>query len=166
MAEILDYLERKTIADTTPGELFRMNIRGGLAVCINILRTDGGGILVGALKSGENDYPIWFNASSNAVCHSYGTNWMIEPEYGDESFPKNQNLENTLKVLFIQPNAAILRFDAPGRGGSDFDAIAADLGGSGRVNQDDTALPVRKWRIWHTAQSRDRAGAVPVVSFG
>lgn len=166
MAQILDYLEQKTIDETTSGELFRMNIRGGLAVCVNILRTDSGSILVGALKSDENDHPIWFNASSNAVCYSYGTDWAIEPEYAAESFPKNQALEETRKVLFLQSDAAVLRFDAPGRGGSEFDAIEADLGGAGRVSRADTALPVRKWRIWQDPEARGRTGAEPVVSFG
>lgn len=165
MALILSAISQKPVSATIPGELFRMDVRGGAATCVTLENADPRRLVIGVLQMPELDRPIYvFNPAATTMVASFGMQWAIEPIVGPESCPVRQ-FEQDTRVLFLQDGDAILRFDRSDQS-PDFDSISASLMGNGRVDRARHAVPFRKWRIWQSSGDRDRANVEPLVRFG
>jgi hypothetical protein len=165
MATIAGNLSFKTIGETIAGELFITRIRGSSATCIHLESYEGDPIL-GMLKWEDSDRPSYSRWSDkNLKCVSYGTDWLLDPILGPESFPRNSYEETEYRVLYLHAGFAVLRL---GRAMSptNFEDVETDILGNGRQSAGVDAVPVRHWRIWASEADRNRPGAKPIVEFG
>jgi hypothetical protein len=165
MAVLLSKLNHKSVSDTQPGELYRMPLRGEYAICVTLEVRDGGQFLLGILRSPSVDRPSYLITDGRIPCVSYGTEWLIEPVYGDDSFPSNGYAERTERVLYLAPDRALLRFDRPQTPNS-FDYVFGNLLAGGCMDRSQNDIPVSQWCVWASEADRSRADAVPVVQFG
>lgn len=166
MALIMSTISQKAVSATLPGELFRMELRGGAATCVTLENADPRRLVIGVLNMPELGRPIYvLNPAATTMVASFGMQWAIEPIVGPEAYPSSGYHHDDARVLFLQDGDAILRFDRSDQS-PDFESVNASLMGNGRVDRAHHAVPFRKWRIWQSAGDRDRANAQPLVQFG
>lgn len=165
MATITAGFECKTVGDTVPGELFRIQLRGQVATCVTLATTEGKNPLVGILAGGTFDRPAHFECSKNSKCISFGLNWVIDPIFGDESGPLQTNSNDDIDVLHIQDGDAFLRFDEANEPARSINMLYGSLTGSRLLDYTTNSVPFERWRIWLSAKDRERPGAEPFLSF-
>lgn len=164
MAILLSELEHKSVSDTQPGELYRMPLRGELAICITLEVRENGQPLIGILRSSAVDRPSFLISDGRVQCASYGTDWLIDPDYDDASFPSNAYGERAERTLYLSPGAALLRFDRPQNPNS-FDYVFGNLLAGGCRDRTPNDVPVSQWRIWKSVADRSLIGAKPIMEF-
>lgn len=165
MSILLSSLVSKTVGQTEPGELFRVLLGKSLAICMNV-QSGGNGTLLAVLSHADAQYPFFYNSEGRFPCLSYGKNWAVDPLYGPESYPRSNECDNEAGILFVgENNLSAIRLD-PVKERSDFDYIIAHLGDGGVIDLPNVCAPVRRWKIWASAEDRNRLGAEPVVAFG
>lgn len=164
MPTVLNSCQFKTIGSTTPGELFRINLGGSLAVCLNLELYEGS-VIVGILKSPLIKTPSYYrNNSPDQACFSYGCHWLLDVHLGDESFPINSYAEIKPRTLYLQNNFAILRMSKFERQAG-YDDVDIDILGAGQQPVKEPSVPVMCWSIWANEADRKQIGAIPVVQF-
>ena len=161
MGAVLANLTWKSIAATEVGEIFRTKLKDKMAICVTLERRDDGRMLVGILKAGFFDRPTFYMTNGSPACVSFGTHWLIEPHIGPESYPANSVADRN-GVLFLHEDKALLQFSST----EHYDPFNADLMTGGDHHIQENAIPVRRWKIWASADDRNRPGAEPVLSFG
>lgn len=165
MPNLLISLMPKSLRQVEVGELFRTRLNGGLAICVcaEILSMQKLLAILGPVRDG---YPAHIVISDgNLPCLSYGTDWVIDVQVGDESYPGNGYNDPEIGTLYLDDGSAILRL--PRAGSSDPDShFEIDILGAGRREAGRNAMPVKRWSIWAGEIERCRPGTSPVVRFG
>ena len=141
-----------------------MKLGGMHALCVTLLSNQTGKPLVGILKIEKETRPVYVDLDRTLRCSSHGTAWVLEPVWGDESYPAN-NSADLQKAVWIDGETGVLIFGKPSSD-STFDDTEADLIGSGLVNKTNSSIPAKHWRIWASEADRNRPGASPLVEFG
>jgi hypothetical protein len=163
LATLLEHFPQKSVGETVPGELIWIPFCGGVALCINIEAAHGGLVRLGILKGNDIDRPSYFCSAAALWCISYGTDWVIEPIFGDESFSAEEGGRQT--TLYLANGAAALRFDRVSES-SELDYLYVDLTRGSLVDIGGYAVPVERWKIWACEADRNSFGNGPVVTFG
>lgn len=164
MPSLLNSLEIKAVTNTNAGEMFRLKLRGKLALCVAIGDSHGRGRPVGILKHEDFDRPIFFEADLNHKCASYGTEWVIDTAYDENSYPVEYT-SSERGVLYVNQGGALLRFHRFGNN-DDFDGETVDLVTAKFAERTNNDIPVRSWKIWASEKDRVDPRAQPIVAFG
>jgi hypothetical protein len=112
MPNLLINLTPKSLRQVEVGELVRTRLNGGLAICVcaEILGMQKLLAVLGPVRDG---YPAYIVISDgNLPCLSYGADWVVEFQVGDESYPGNGynpeghfNFLRVRSVKFLHPEA-------------------------------------------------------------
>jgi hypothetical protein len=84
--QILGSRTYKKVGDVLPGELISCDIGGSPSLGI-VLASPDGEPLVAALSDPHEGHPRIIRLSKDDACVSHGSDWLIEPIEGKESFP-------------------------------------------------------------------------------
>lgn len=163
LATLLERLKQKSVGETVPGELLWIPFCGGVALCINMEAAHGGLVRLGILKGNDIDRPSYFCSAAALSCVSYGTDWVIEPIFGGESFSTEGRMREA--TLYLANGVAALRFDRISQP-SELNCLYVDLTRGSLVDIGGHAVPVKRWKIWAREPDRKISGIGPVVAFG
>lgn len=156
----------KSLEEAKLGELLIMKLGPNVATCIKLdMAKQTPHVFLGVLAQQGLENPAFVRWDDrNRPCLSLGTDWVLEPVIGDESYPNNFEVNLARGVLYLSGERAVVRMGAM-RATSEFDDVDFDLLGSGRANLDIArAVPFRKWRIWLSESDKDIGD--PIVEFG
>jgi hypothetical protein len=163
LATLLEHFPQKSVGETVPGELILIPFCGGAALCINIEAAHGGLVRLGILKGNDLKRPSYFCSAAALCCISYGTDWVIEPIFGDESFSAEEGAPQA--TLYLANGVAALRFDRVSES-SELNYLNVDLTRGSLVDIGGHAVPVKRWKIWARETDRNILGNEPIVTFG
>lgn len=152
----------KPLREIEDGELFRMPMRDSYALSV-ILERSPARLVVGVINSPEAGHPFYMRMDNDmALCASYGTEWLIVPEIGEESYVHPHYFEDELGTLFLSAEDAWMRFDTATRI-SDFDMRRYSLLSRGVVEVIQKAVPHRQWSIWQSAEELNSRHGQPLA---
>ncbi|WP_157069787.1 hypothetical protein [Aureimonas frigidaquae] len=152
----------KPLREIQIGELFKMPLRNSWALCL-LLDEAGPRRLLGIISSPEAGHPFFLRAENDMIaCVSYGSEWVIDPEAGEESFVHPHFFEDEIGTIRISADDAWMRFDPP-LGVNDFDMGNFSLLGHGEFDRNTQAVPYRQWSIWQSDEERNSRHGQPLV---
>ncbi|CDX15097.1 hypothetical protein MPLB_1510008 [Mesorhizobium sp. ORS 3324] len=155
----------KRTNQTEAGELISIRLGGDPYIGI-VLANENNRVVLGIVSGFKADlYAFHLQLNGGGKCISFGKDWLLEPDFGPQTWVGNQEFSETPGVVHITPDSAMITF-APRREDWQHSALSFDLR-KGEIDQYDynTAAPVLAWSIWENAASRDRKGAKPLASF-
>lgn len=146
----------KKLSACTPGELVRFRTPYDLAI---VADTEGQHTRLGFLKP----HCMLSRYPSDTDCVSYGTDWLLVPEPGDEMYPKNYGHTEHSGALHIDSRGILMTFSPSA------EAVAlpvALLLPSMEVVETPghECAPILKWKLWLSEAARDR-GEEPFFQF-
>jgi hypothetical protein len=149
-------LAYKKLNQCSPGELVRFRAPYDLAI---IADQQSGHTRFGFLKPRciLSRYP------SDTDCISYGVDWLLVPEPGDETYPKNNNHTEDSGALHVDARGMLMTFSPSSEGMAL--PLALRLPSMEVVETPGHhSAPILRWKLWLSEAARDR-GEEPFFEF-
>lgn len=147
-----DTLTVKALGSTIPGELVRVVMaREEPAICI-VLINEGDSVVLGALQPVEaTPYPFHTAIKGGVRCISYGCDWFMRPEIGNESWSGNRSTLYWPGSLHLQTNGWIVTFRQTPK---DYNhgELLFNLTTGALVDDITNSAPFRRWQIWESRE--------------
>lgn len=155
----------KLTSQAEAGELISIRLGGRLHLAIVLAIENNHPVLGIVMGFDANWYPFHVELQSGGKCLSFGTGWLLEPIFGPNSWPGNQEFHDTPGVVHMTPEGCMINFGARPEDWR-HSTLSFNLEDNSIDHYDgNSAVPVLAWKIWESAAQRDRDGCDPLVQF-
>ncbi|RWI90521.1 MAG: hypothetical protein EOR22_23550 [Mesorhizobium sp.] len=149
--KVLSNASIKPAAQTATGELISHG-RRVRSLAIVLRSNEDGSRLVGELTATEEPHPRILYIGAAVECLSYGADWAIEPEEGDQAFPSLHEDARLAGLLALRPDGWFISFASSGVDGQGrFNLEWYRLEDGEALRDIGNAALFKTWRIWPTA---------------
>lgn len=146
----------KRIADTTPGELVKVDLHRRGIFALVVEEADNKRLLGLLEPSDYSPTGVYALFGNNTACISWGHDWIVEPVFGPETRAGNMDHHDDAGVLFLDGADYVISF-VPQKTNFGYPLF---FNFTQRNNQQpsEIAAPFGRWRVWENeAQMRDPA---------
>lgn len=155
----------KPIDSLVSGEIFLTTASGRSSLLLmKLFSVSEQRAVYGVLRGDGFETPLAFwPADLDGRCLSYGTDWILEPIVGPETFPsRSWSREDDHRLFLDGDGSMVWRFKSSNIG---FPQTLDFVVGETQQRQlGDTAAPFRKFKVWASEEDRDRDG-IPIFQF-
>ena len=160
------HLELKSFSAVVPGELLVFG-DGRREMGIALAKDEGSDCLVGVFESHGEAHPMMARQSGDLECLSFGTDWLLEPVHGDQSFPGPHQILRRAGLLALTRDGWLMNFaTSPIDRAGQFAFEWWNIGSNVLVSAlPDRAVFFSEWHIWASAADRHEYRGEPAFSF-
>jgi hypothetical protein len=160
----------KLIHETVPGELVRIRHADKLtlAIVLSVAASNGPNrpdtCVLGFLEATPDaDYPTHARINSDRKAISYGTDWLLEPVFGERSWPGNHRGSLSKGSLVLDGETYLaLFYQNPDDSVHDeiwYDLTLCDFSAA---SPSGLVTPFECWRVWESRPHFERHGSKPL----